>query len=102
VVLTNETSQDEPMAFTTNTLTAPAGTLVRVEYMNDSNVPHNIAFFQGSDASAPRIAATEVGTGPDDLQVVEFVPPSEPGSYYFHCDVHPTLMTGTLEVTAGA
>jgi len=98
--LTIETTADQPMAFSTDILSAPAGVTVRVEYLNDSNVPHNIAFFQGGDATAPRIAATEVGTGPDDLQVVEFTTPSEPGSYFFHCDVHPTLMTGTFEVTA--
>jgi plastocyanin len=98
-VLEISTPASEPLTFSTDTLTAPAGTLVRVEYLNDSNVLHNITFFDGPDASAPRLAGTELDTGPGDLQVVEFTTPSEPGSYFFHCDVHPTLMTGTLEVT---
>lgn len=99
LVLTIATTQEQPLAFTENVLTAPASTRVRLEYLNDSNVPHNITLFQGPDASAPRIASTDLGTGPADLQVVEFTTPAEPGSYFFHCDVHPTLMTGTFEVT---
>jgi plastocyanin len=99
VVLTIATTQEEPLAFTQDVLAAPDSTDIRVEYLNDSNVPHNIAFFAGQDASAPRIAGTEVGTGPDDLQVVEFTTPAQAGSYFFHCDVHP-FMTGTFDVTA--
>jgi len=101
LVLLNETTADEPIAFTENTMEAPAATLVRAEYLNDSPVPHNIVFFEGSDATAPVLGRTEVETGPDNLQVTEFTTPTEPGSYFFFCEVHPTLMTGTLEVTAG-
>jgi plastocyanin len=72
---------------------------VTVRYLNDSDLPHNIAFFEGADATASRIAATEVVTGPGNLQEVTFTTPAEPGSYYFHCDVHPVQMQGTLEVT---
>jgi plastocyanin len=61
--------------------------------------PHDIAFFDGPDANAPRIAATQIGSGPGDHQEVTFTAPTEPGSYLFHCDVHPQQMTGTLEVT---
>jgi cytochrome c oxidase subunit II len=98
LVLETDTTPDAPLAFNVTTLTAPAATEVTVNYLNDTNIPHNIAFFEGPDASAPRIAATEVETGPDNLQTVTFTTPSEPGSYFFHCDVHPVQMIGTLEV----
>ena len=61
-------------------------------------MPHNIAFFEGADASAPRIASTEIVAGPDAAESVTFTAPATPGTYYFHCDVHPTQMAGNFEV----
>jgi plastocyanin len=97
-VLRNETTAEQSLEFTEDVLSAPPATPVTVEYLNDSAVVHNIAFYLGEDASAPLIAATELGTGPDNLQTTSFTTPEEPGSYYFHCDVHPTQMQGTLEI----
>jgi cytochrome c oxidase subunit 2 len=99
VVLRIATTADAPLAFTESTLSAPAGTEITVEYLNDSPLQHDIAFFEGPDAGAPRIAQTEVGQGPGNLQTVTFTTPETPGSYFFHCDVHPVQMTGTFEVT---
>jgi plastocyanin len=93
------TVQADPLAFDVTTISAKAGRPLTVEYTNDSDVPHNIAFFAGADASSDRIAATEVKPGPGNVQSVMFDVPSEPGGYYFHCDVHPVQMNGTLEVT---
>jgi plastocyanin len=97
-ILEIETTQDDPLAFSESTLSAPAQTEVTVRYLNDSNVQHDIAFFAGPDPTAPRLAATKVGTGPDNLQEVTFTTP-DPGSYFFRCDVHPGQMNGTLEVS---
>ena len=94
------THAETPVAFDQTTLTATAGAGVHVEYLNDANVPHNIAFFEGSDSSAPRIAATEIVAGPGVLEEVDFKAPATPGAYYFHCDVHPTQMFGTFEVVS--
>lgn len=93
------TPGDQPLAFVPNQLSAPAATNVTVEYLNDSNLLHNIHFFAGPDASAQTIAATEIVTGPGNLQTVSFTTPAEPGQYFFHCDVHPPDMTGTLTVS---
>jgi len=93
------TTADAPLAFDVATITAKAGSSITVEYHNDSTIPHNIAFFAGADATAPRIAATEVKPGPGDIQTITFDVPAEPGDYYFHCDVHPAQMIGTLKVT---
>lgn len=99
-VLHLETSAEAPLAFSQRTLTAPAGTLVSVEYLNDSDVPHNIAFFDGPDATGERLAGTAIAGGPGTLQRLDLATPAEPGSYLFRCDVHPAQMTGTLEVTS--
>ncbi len=48
----------------------------------------------------PTLAATKIGTGPNDVQTTTFTAPATPGSYYFHCDVHPQQMTGHLVVRA--
>jgi plastocyanin len=82
-----------------NALTAGAATEVTVEYMNDSPVLHNVHFFAGPDATSETLAATELGTGPGNLQTTTFTTPSEPGEYFFHCDVHPVDMQGTLTVS---
>jgi cytochrome c oxidase subunit 2 len=99
-LLENSTDADDPLAFTTTTMTAEPGETVTVEYLNDSNLPHNIAFYEGADASAPLIAQTDLMTGPGALGTVTFDAPTTPGSYFFMCVVHPTQMTGTFAVAA--
>jgi heme/copper-type cytochrome/quinol oxidase subunit 2 len=98
------TTAEDPLAFDLDTITAKAGTELTVEYTNDSGVPHNIAFYEGADASAPLIARSEDPTkaepGPGDVQTVTFTVPEEPGSYFFDCQIHPAQMYGTFEVTA--
>jgi plastocyanin len=97
-VLEIETTQDDPLAFSETTLSAPAQTEVTVRYLNDSELQHNIAFFEGPDSTAPRLAATDLGTGPGIELEVTFTTP-DPGSYFYRCDVHPGDMNGTLEVS---
>lgn len=98
------TTAEAPLAFDQKTLTAKAGTKVSLEYTNDSGVPHNVAFYQGADATAPLIAVTvdpaDAQPGPGDVQKLTFDVPTEPGSYYFDCQIHPQQMFGTFEVTA--
>src|SRR3954451_8682527 len=83
--------------FTPNTLDAKAGSKITVTYDNESTLPHDLHFYAGSDATAPSLASTKVATGPD-VQNVSFTTPSTPGTYFFQCDVHPEIMTGTLVV----
>jgi cytochrome c oxidase subunit 2 len=99
-VLQIATHAEDPIAFDQTSLSATAGASVHVEYLNDADVPHNIAFFEGSDSSAPKIASTEIVAGPGALEQVDFEAPATPGEYYFHCDVHPTQMFGTFEVVS--
>jgi plastocyanin len=85
------------IAFQPTTLTAQANTPFTIHFTNDDpSTPHNVAIFGGADASAPSVFQGEVITGPASADYsVDALPP---GSYFFHCDVHPQQMTGTITV----
>jgi plastocyanin len=81
------------IAFTPTQLSATAGK-VTIHFVNDdANTPHNVAVFNGSDANAPAIVHGDLVTGPGSEDITFSLP--GPGTYFFHCDVHPQ-MTGTL------
>lgn len=79
---------------TTIELMADTATIVTMDNQ-DAGVPHNISIF--TDASlSEQLFKGELVTGP---AVVDYtIPPLAAGSYYFHCDVHPT-MAGEVRVT---
>jgi plastocyanin len=82
--------------FSPTALSAPAGQPFQIAFDNqDASVQHNLAIFDGTDASAPNVFRGDLVTGVDT--VTYQVPALKAGSYFFHCDVHPT-MTGTLTV----
>jgi plastocyanin len=87
-------------AFSPTTLTAPAGSLVVMTFVNkDINVPHNFALYPDSRATpASRLFAGDLVVGQKTVEYT-FVAPSKPGNYFFRCDYHPELMTGTFVVT---
>jgi len=91
-------STPDDTRFDKDTLTVAAGASVTLTYTNDSDLPHNWHLFDGSDASAPSIAQTQIATGPNSSETVTFTAPTAPGRYYYHCDVHPQQMTGFLVV----
>ena len=63
----------------------------------DAGVPHNFAVYTDATASTA-IFTGAVVTGPTTTTYT-FTAPSTPGSYFFRCDVHPTIMTGQFIVT---
>ena len=80
----------ENIAFDTDTITVPAGANVTVNFNNkDSGIPHNFAVYDSSFRSE-RIFVGEIITGPATTNYT-FTAPSEPGTYYFQCDVHPSM-----------
>jgi plastocyanin len=82
-------------------LTLTAGAKVSMSFDNkDAGLQHNFALFDGKDASAPALFHSPLVTGPATATFT-FTAPSKPGSYFFHCDVHPTQMTGTATVVPG-
>jgi len=81
-------------------LEVPSGKPLAIEFDNeDSGVPHNIVIFDGSDAGAPALFTGKIVTGPTKVRYE--VDPLKDGSYFFHCEVHPT-MTGTVVAGAGS
>ena len=87
-----------PLTFNTNVLSASAGAQVTLTYTNDSPIDHNWHVFNGPDSSAATLATTQIIAGPGASDAVTFTAPTQPGNYFFWCDVHPTIMTGNLVI----
>ena len=86
------------IAFDKSTITVPAGAKVVMTFDNqDSGIPHNFALYTDSTAKT-KIFAGDFVTGPKTVTYT-FTAPSQPGTYFFRCDVHPTVMTGSFVVT---
>jgi len=84
------------LAFSTSTLEFPADTPVTLTFDNqDSGVPHNVAIYEDQAYTQSKFTG-EIVTGP--ATATYDVPALAAGTYYFKCDVHPT-MTGTVSVT---
>ncbi len=85
-------------------LTAPADTTFKILFDNrDTKAPnntHNVTVTDSQDlASATVIGKTPLSPGPSKHPLT--VAPLKVGTFYFHCEAHPTTMTGTLNVVAG-
>ena len=68
----------------------------------DPGVQHNVVIFGEDPAVNPQAAALFTGeliTGP--LQSAYDVPALSAGTYFFHCEVHPSTMVGTIESGSG-
>ena len=78
------------LAFDTSTITVPAGAEVTMVFANrDDGVPHNVAVYD-SPLRTEQIFVGEVIDGPAEITYT-FTAPSEPGTYYFQCDIHPDM-----------
>jgi plastocyanin len=87
--------------FSTDALEVEAGVPIDLEFDNeDPSVGHNVQIFDGPDDSAASLFQGEVITGP--AKKTYPVPPLPEGEYFFHCEVHPTTMTGTITAAKGA
>lgn len=64
----------------------------------DDGIPHNVSIYRDEAYTDP-IVQEEPLPGP--REVTYDVPPLEPGTYYFRCDVHPTTMLGIVVVAEG-
>jgi plastocyanin len=87
------------LAFNTAELDVPADTATTLTFINnDPGTPHNFAVFKDA-AYVDKIFTGDLITGPATQDY--HLPALAAGTYYFKCDVHPT-MTGTLVVTPGS
>ena len=78
------------IAFDMDTITVPAGANVTVDFTNeDDGVPHNFAVYD-SNLRSNSIFVGEIITGPAETNYT-FTAPDEAGTYYFQCDVHPSM-----------
>jgi plastocyanin len=84
------------IAFDTKELHFPADTKVSLHFTNnDVSVQHNVAIFTDPTASTVLFRGPTI-TGPASIPYA--IPPLKPGRYYFHCDVHPATMNGSVVV----
>lgn len=91
------------LLFNLSTITVPHGATITVNFQNnDAGIQHNFSVYQSGSAS------TGNATGPIFVgklisgvssTTYTFTAPSTPGTYFFRCDVHPTMMTGTFIVS---
>jgi len=84
------------LAFSTKSITLPPANAV-IKFSNQDNQPHNIAIFKSkTDLNAPLFRGTIASPGTTQIYKVGSL--TAGASFYFHCDVHPTQMFGTLTV----
>jgi len=80
----------EHMVFDTDTITVPVGAEVTIAFENrDNGIPHNVSVYTDSSA-AEEIFVGDIVTGPARATYV-FTAPETPGTYFFRCDVHPSM-----------
>ncbi len=84
------------LSFSSSSISVSSGEPISIVFSNqDPGVPHNIAIYPRVDTSkAIFTGKTMIGIG----RIRYSVPSLAAGNYIFQCDVHPTLMTGTLIV----
>ena len=83
--------------FDKSTITVPAGSHVTINFSNmDAGIQHNFSLYTNSSATSV-IFTGQLKTGVTTTNYT-FTAPATPGTYFFRCDIHPTLMTGSFIV----
>ncbi len=79
----------QALKFNTDEIDLSAGQPTTVTFDNqDAGVPHNIAIYNDSSLSETLFQGEQF----PGIESREYpIPPLEPGTYYFQCDVHPTM-----------
>src|SRR5207302_1832162 len=68
-----------------------------IRFDNKDNDRHNVAFLP-SHTSTETFFAGDIVAGPKSITYS--VPALKPGTFHFHCQIHPNLMNGTFIVAA--
>lgn len=85
----------EGTAFNVGCLAAPTGQAFTITMENKDSVAHNLAILEGHDAEDVRFRG-DIVQGPKSTTYE--VAALGPGTYAFHCEVHPATMKGTFVV----
>jgi plastocyanin len=84
------------IAFDKKCLAAPAGKAFTIKFENDDAQPHNVTILTSHTATESFFSG-ELLTGPNKSTTYN-VSALQPGTYHFHCMVHPDQMNGTFIV----
>jgi len=89
--------------FSATCLAAPAGKAFTIAFDNqDASTTHNIHIYASDPATDPSAASLFAGDLVTGVATKTYqVGPLLGGTYFFHCDVHPTQMFGVFIVAAG-
>lgn len=75
----------------------PAGEPILLQFDNDDpDLQHNWSLYETEESTEPLFKG-EIITGVDTRDYT-FTAPKEPGTYHYHCDIHPTQMQGDFIV----
>lgn len=85
--------------FSVTAATVPANTEITLEFDNRGAALHNWRLLNVKDKDGKDIATQLLAGG--KTETLKFTI-AQPGTYTFHCDVHPTEMKGELTVTEGS
>jgi plastocyanin len=89
----------QSLAFDTDEINLSAGAPTPITFQNqDAGIPHNLSIYRNQDYTDPVYEPQDPFPGPGERTYN--VPPLEPGTLYFRCDVHPTTMEGRVVVEA--
>jgi plastocyanin len=83
--------------FCTDEITVKAGQEVVIEFTNNDEVAHNFALYKDATAK-DLIFRGDLVTGPDKSITYTFKALAQPGTYFFRCDPHATIMFGNFNV----
>lgn len=78
----------EGLAFDTDEIELPAGEETSLTVDNKDTVLHNLAIYEDDSASQDLFIGADVAAG---SSLDYSVPPIDAGTYYFHCDYHPSM-----------
>jgi plastocyanin len=81
--------------FNTDCLAGVANQPLTLTYENKDQIGHNIVFLESHTATEVMFRA-DIFAGPRTQTFT--VAPQRPGTYAFHCEVHPGVMMGTFVV----
>jgi plastocyanin len=85
--------------FVQQKLVVPASAPFAIDFQNDdAQTQHNVQIFDTKDFTGTPLFSGDLVTGV--AKATYKVGALDPGTYYFHCEVHPT-MTGTIQAKTG-